>query len=57
VAYGNFMPQPRPQLLSTAAELSTPESVARKLFDARRAERFAATSSRSMPWLATFRAP
>jgi thiosulfate/3-mercaptopyruvate sulfurtransferase len=40
VAYGNFMPQPRPQLLITAAELSTPQSVARKLFDARAPERF-----------------
>ena len=40
VAHGNFTPHPRPELLASAAELMTPQSVGRKLFDARAPERF-----------------
>lgn len=40
IAPGTFTPQPRPHLLSTARELEVPQSVARKLFDARAPERF-----------------
>ena len=40
VAPGDFTPQPRGKLLVTARELDTPESSARKLFDARAPERF-----------------
>ena len=39
-APGNFSPRPRPELLVTTRELSAPESVSRKLFDARAPERF-----------------
>jgi thiosulfate/3-mercaptopyruvate sulfurtransferase len=37
---GDFAPRPRRELLVTAAELAAPESLARKLFDARAPERF-----------------
>jgi len=37
---GNFVARPRAELLVTAQELAAPESVARKLFDARAPERY-----------------
>lgn len=37
---GDFTPQPRRELLVTARELETPQSLARTLFDARAPERF-----------------
>jgi thiosulfate/3-mercaptopyruvate sulfurtransferase len=40
VAPGDFTPQPRRELLVTARELETPQSLPRKLFDARAPERF-----------------
>jgi thiosulfate/3-mercaptopyruvate sulfurtransferase len=40
VTPGDFKPQLRPNWLTTARELETPQSVARKLFDARAPERF-----------------
>jgi thiosulfate/3-mercaptopyruvate sulfurtransferase len=40
VALGDFTPQSRRELLVTARELETPQSLARKLFDARAPERF-----------------
>jgi thiosulfate/3-mercaptopyruvate sulfurtransferase len=40
VAHGNFTPQLHPELLASAAELMAPQSVERKLFDARTPERF-----------------
>jgi thiosulfate/3-mercaptopyruvate sulfurtransferase len=40
VAPGDFTPRPRRELLVTARELASPESLARKLFDARAPERF-----------------
>lgn len=38
---GDFTPRPRPDWLVSAAELATPQSLPRKLFDARAPERFA----------------
>jgi thiosulfate/3-mercaptopyruvate sulfurtransferase len=40
IAPGDFTPQPRRELLVTARELETPQSLARRLFDARAPERF-----------------
>jgi thiosulfate/3-mercaptopyruvate sulfurtransferase len=40
-ACGDFQPQPRSEWLATARELATPQSVSRRLFDARAPERFA----------------
>jgi thiosulfate/3-mercaptopyruvate sulfurtransferase len=40
IAPGDFTPQPRGELLVTARELETPQSLMRKLFDARAPERF-----------------
>ena len=40
VAHSHFAPNLRPELLVTSAELEVPQSVARRLFDARAPERF-----------------
>ncbi len=40
LALGDFTPQPRRDLLTTASELAAPQSIARKLFDARAPERY-----------------
>lgn len=40
-APGDFTPQARPELLTAAHELAAPQSISRKLFDARAPERFA----------------